>query len=145
MSRPRFRFCSRCGNIRDARNADCTSAGEFAAPIFVPNQRKLNASVGTYVVDQFSACVNPPLAHFALSGVLKRTQPCVRAYDLGGNLLSADSESAVYISVLVNPSSATLRPTDRVFEVRITTSLRLGLTLAETLLRVAPTRSSAKE
>lgn len=46
------------------------------------------------------------------------TQPRVRAYDLGDNLLSYDSESAVLVSVLVNPTSATLRPTDGVFEVR---------------------------
>lgn len=43
-------------------------------------------------------------------------QPRVRAYDLGDNMLSS-SESAVLVSVLINPTSATLRPTDRVFEV----------------------------
>lgn len=32
-------------------------------------------------------------------------------------MLSTDSESAVLISVFVNPISATLRPTDKIFEV----------------------------
>eukprot|EP00752_Nemacystus_decipiens_P003960 g3626.t1 len=51
-----------------------------------------------------------------VSGSPFEEQPRVRAYDLGDNMLSS-SESAVLVSVLVNPSSATLRPTDRVFEV----------------------------
>lgn len=47
------------------------------------------------------------------------TQPRIRAYDMGGNMLSTDSGSGVLMSILVNPASATLLPEDRVFEVSI--------------------------
>ncbi|CAM9102436.1 unnamed protein product [Scytosiphon promiscuus] len=53
-----------------------------------------------------------------LSGSPFEDQPRVRAYDLGDNMLLS-SESAVLVSVLVNPAAATLRPVDRVFEASI--------------------------
>lgn len=71
--------------------------------------------------ENFSFCVrtsylvqqaNTPIPPF----FLRYTQPLVRAYDLGDNMISS-SESAVLVTVFVNPVAAMLRPTDSVFEV----------------------------
>ncbi|CAM9243696.1 unnamed protein product, partial [Ectocarpus sp. 8 AP-2014] len=56
------------------------------------------------------------LAGAIVSGSPFEEQPRVRAYDLGDNMLSS-SESAVLVTVFVNPVAATLRPTDSGFEV----------------------------
>ena len=61
-------------------------------------------------------------------------QPRVRAYDLGDNMLSS-SDSAVLVSVLVNPTSSTLRPTDRVFEVSDEVVSRRSIALAPLFFR----------
>ncbi|CAM9692628.1 unnamed protein product, partial [Hapterophycus canaliculatus] len=55
-----------------------------------------------------------------ISGSPFEDQPRVRAYDLGDNILSS-SESAVLVSVLVNPAAATLWPTDRVMTEGVAT------------------------